>query len=90
MRVSVFFYKPLDAESIIYNSLRKLYFSHNEAYIIGMRAGFGVENLPWHDAHTLAVKTAVTVLKCDCEGLFAEMRIIVQADQPSRSLIDRP
>lgn len=81
-RVSVYFYSPIDSESVLYRGLRDLFFSFSNPHSIGTSVGFGAGGLTWKEAHTLAAKVAVTVLKTESESVFDEMRLLVQNDVP--------
>jgi hypothetical protein len=87
MRVTVFFYKSLDAESVLLRKLRALKDTYKDSFWIGNRAGFGLENLSWHEAFTLAAEIVVTVLKTDSASVFSEMRLLVQEDVKESDLL---
>jgi len=81
MRVTVFFYEPIDSESILYSSLKRLFEEYKERFSIGNRIGFGATGLSWRDAYTLATKIVATILKTEPESVFKEMRLLVQEDE---------
>jgi hypothetical protein len=87
MRVSVFFYKSIDRESVLWASLQALSRKYENTFWIGGSAGFGAEELSWQDAFTLAAKIAVTILKTESESVFNEMRLIVQEDVQESELL---
>ena len=83
MRVTVFFYKPIALDSILFESLRALKQRYPQSFWIGGRSGFGVENLSWHDAVKLSALIPATVLKTESSSVFDEMRIVMQKDTSS-------
>lgn len=82
MKVSVFFYQNIDRESVLFRRLSKLKSRHEGSYWIGSVAGFGVDNLTWTEAFTLAASLLVNILKSDSASVFEEMRLLVQKDGP--------
>lgn len=82
MRVTVFFYRPLAPDSVLLQRLRRLSNRYDSAFWIGGTVGFGVDNLNWHEALTLAAKIVVNVLKTDSSSIFDEMRLLVQKESP--------
>jgi hypothetical protein len=82
MKVSVEFYKNLDPESILFNKLKALKSEYPTSYWIGMRAGFGAEQLSWKEAARLAALIAATVYKTNSASVFSDMRLMLQKDGP--------
>jgi hypothetical protein len=80
MRVSVFFYKGIDVESVIWRRLKKLASSYEHPFWIGGNMGFGATSLSWEEATTLAAKITVNILKSECSSVFKEMRLMIQED----------
>jgi hypothetical protein len=83
MRVTVFFYKSIALDSILFRSLKTLKQRYPQSFWIGGYSGFGVENLSWHDAVKLSALIPATVLKTDSWSVFDEMRVVMQRDIPS-------
>jgi hypothetical protein len=82
MKVSVQFYKSLDPESILFNKLKTLKTEYPTSYWIGVRAGFGADQLGWNEAARLAALIAATVYKTESASVFDDMRLMLQKDGP--------
>lgn len=81
VKSSIYFYKSLDRESVLYRSLAKIIAGEPTGFRIGGDMGFGADRLPWQEAATLTARFAVTVLKTDSASVFREMRLMLQEDQ---------
>ncbi|WP_126002114.1 hypothetical protein [Sphingomonas sp. ABOLE] len=81
MRASLYFYRSIDTNSVVWRHLSDLIMNNYENfYRIGADQGFCVGGLSWSEAHNLARKMCHLVFKADCEGVFQEMRLMVQPD----------